>query len=196
VSTDLRRAWTLAVLALAAATAAAQEPAERPTIIVETQDGNRLPLTDWKLSYDYVTWQKGSSPALGSSAGKDAPALVIGKRTVPYAGSTLEITYRDSERVVENDDGSTRKVTLGVPTELTVQPASGKPVKLKVEGPDRGVLLPEVAKDVNVMARSLDLSGATLTGTRKTFCLVSFTSLVECGLQPSDRVVRVRFGTP
>jgi hypothetical protein len=164
--------------------------------VVETQDGNRLPLTDWKLSYDYVTWQKGSSPALGSTAVQEAPALVIGKRSVPYVGQTLEIAYRDTQRVVEDDDGSTRTVTVGVPAELTLLPASGKPVKLKVEAPDRGMLLPHVAKDVNVMARSLDLSGATLTGTRKTFCLVSFTSLVECGLQPSDRVVRVRFGAP
>jgi hypothetical protein len=197
VSTDQRMAFVLAAFSSVAALAAAQdaEPA-RPAIIVETADGNQLPLQDWRLSYDYVTWAKGGSPALGSSSTKDASVIVIGKKSVPFVGSTLEIAYREMDREVEAADGTVQKVKVGIPSEITVRPASGSPVKLKVEVPDRGILLPDVGKDQNVMARSLDLSGVTLTGTRKTFCLVSFTSLVECGLQPADRVVRVRFDNP
>jgi hypothetical protein len=43
------------------------------------------------------------------------------------------------------------------------------------------------------MARTLDVLGETVTGTRKDFCLVSYTAVVECGGTAADRVVKVEF---
>lgn len=192
MSTDARLAWTLALLACAAA-AAAQEPAAenvQPSILVELADGSTLPMREWTLAYEFIKWPaKGGSPATADVDVKEASAILLGKKSVPVTGATVEIAYRDETRVIDED----RTAIVGVPREVTVTPAGGKPVKLKVESPDRTVLVPEITKETNVLARSLDLRGFTLTGTRRDFCLVSFSTLVQCGTQPSDRVVKIRF---
>jgi hypothetical protein len=192
VSTETRLAWTLALLAGAAA-AVAQEPVTenvQPSIIVELADGSTLPMREWTLAYEYLKWPaKGGSPATGDVGVKEASAILLGKKNVPVTGATVDIAYRDETRAVDEDTTA----VVGVAREVTITPAGGKPVKIKVESPDRAVLVPEITKETNVLARSLDLRGFTLTGTRRDFCLVSFSTLVQCGTRPADRVVRIRF---
>lgn len=200
MSTDVARAWILAALAALAAAAvswpsracAQDEAAPAPTILVQLADGGTVPLLDWSLSYDYLTWPKGGSPVLGNDVQKKSDRVLLGKKSVPVAGSTMEIGYREVTRT-EDVDGKPTKVKVGVPSRVTITTAGGDEVRLKVEPPDRQVLAPEVGKDTNVLPRSLDLQGSTVTGTRRTYCLLSFTSLVECGTQESDRVVGIRF---
>lgn len=69
----------LAIALIAAGAAGAQDappsgqadPAIR-TALVTFADGNTLPLRNWTLSYDYVSWTRGQSPASGIQAGREA----------------------------------------------------------------------------------------------------------------------------
>ena len=63
----------------------------------------------------------------------------------------------------------------------------------KPEPPARESLVSASAKGLTVIARSLDLRGETVTGTKKDFCLVSYTATVECGGTPADHVVKIEF---
>jgi hypothetical protein len=74
-----------------------------------------------------------------------------------------------------------------------VTSAGGKAVRAKVEPPHRDLLAPGADKATMVMARSLDLRGEGITGTRREVCLLSYSSLVECGGTPADQVVKVEF---
>jgi hypothetical protein len=76
---------------------------------------------------------------------------------------------------------------------VTVTTRDGRTVKAKVEPPHRDLLAPDAGKSTMVMARSLDLRGEGITGTRREVCLLSFSSLVECGGNPADQVVKVEF---
>ena len=196
MSTDIRLAWTFAFLASAAA-ATAQEPETttfNPSIIVELADGSTLPMREWTLSYDYIRWPaQGGSPATADTDRKESSSILLGKKSIPVTGATVDILYKEEPRRADVDDDTTM-VMVGVPRQVTVTPAGGgKPIKLKVEAPDRSLLLPDVGKETSVLARSLDLRGFTLTGTRRDFCLVTFTTLVQCGTSLSDRVVKIRF---
>lgn len=71
-------------------------------------------------------------------------------------------------------------------------PGGGKD-ELKPEPPHRDRLLPGGGKNVVVLARSLDLRGVTLAGTRREPCVVSYTSMVECGVLRNGRVVKLEF---
>jgi hypothetical protein len=59
--------------------------------------------------------------------------------------------------------------------------------------PHADLLVPEGRKGLLVIPRSLDLRGTTLGGTNRQFCLLSYSTLVSCGGEDSDRVVRVEF---
>jgi hypothetical protein len=48
-------------------------------------------------------------------------------------------------------------------------------------------------KGTTLMARTLDLVGETITGTKKDLCVVSYTAVVECGGNAADRVVKIEF---
>lgn len=193
MSIETRLAWALAVLSFSAAAAVAQEPETeqvRPSVIVELADGTTLPMREWTLVYDFIRWPvKGGSPATGDVGERESAAILLGKKNVPVTGATIDITYKDEVRRIDEDVTA----TVGVPREVTVTVPGGKPVKMKVEAPERMILVPDLDKETNVLARSLDLRGFTLTGTRRNFCLLSFSTLVQCGTAPSDRVVRIRF---
>jgi hypothetical protein len=182
-------------VALAAAAAgqdspAAPESATR-TALVTFADGNTLPLRGWTLSYDYISWARGSSPASGVQAGKVASALWLGKRVLPVEDAQLAIQYGELRRetLVE---GRPQFILGSAAREVTVTTPDGKTIRSKVEPPHRDLLAPDADKSAMVMARSLDLRGESITGTRREVCLLSFSPLVECGATPADQVVKVQ----
>jgi hypothetical protein len=185
----------LAALALVALAAAPQEPAEPASArsaLVTFADGNTLPLRNWTLSYDYVTWMRGRSPATGVEGMREADALWLGKRVVPVEQAVLSIVHGELARETLVD-GRPQPILSSAAREVTVTGADGRAVKAKVEPPHRDLLAPSADKATMVMARSLDLRGEGITGTRREVCLLSYSSLVECGGTPADQVVKVEF---
>jgi hypothetical protein len=69
----------------------------------------------------------------------------------------------------------------------------GRGQEIEVEPPHRDLLFPGEPKGAFVVARSLDLAGLTLTGTRRELCVLSYTSMVRCGVERSGRVVKLEF---
>ena len=189
-----------AVLAIALLAAAAQEaPVADPaagapvrTALVTFADGNTLPLRNWTLSYDYVSWERGRSPASGVIAGREASDLWLARRVVPLDGAVLLVAHGELRRETLVD-GRPQPILSSSAREVTVTTAQGRTVRAKVEPPDRSLLAPAAGKSTMVMARSLDLRGEGITGTRREVCVLSFSSLVECGGSPADQVVKVQF---
>ena len=91
----------------------------------------------------------------------------------------------------ETDTGVTT-VKIKTPKELTLAGSEGSKT-LKIEAPARDLLVESPEKGVTVMARTLDVQGETITGTKKDFCLMSYTPVVECGGTAADRVVKIEF---
>jgi hypothetical protein len=165
---------------------------EGSSAIVTLADGTSVPLRPWTFSYEYIAYPKGTSPALAPVARREALALWAGKRSFDTAGLTLEIGYETLEREQEVD-GAMEKVKVFLARELRLLGADGKRSVLKVEPPGREALLTGGTKDLVVVPRSLDLQGQTLTGTKSSYCLASYTSLVECGGDTAHQVTRVEF---
>jgi hypothetical protein len=177
----------LLIVALAAGLASvpsarADAPA-RGTIVVTLADGSSIVLNNWSLSYEYALYAKGTSPLRGQTARREAGELFVGKRAVPVGGQTLTINY------YKRPPGAPAAVQ-----DLTLAGGARKST-YKVDPPARDLLAPE-EKKMEVMARSLDLTGETVTGTRRELCLLSYTSAVECGGTPGDRVTKVEFQQP
>ena len=165
----------LAVLLSPAAGGHARED-ERPPWTVFFADGSSQPLRAWAFSYEYGAWPKGESPARGTVSRRESSDLLMGKKTVPIAGMVLELEYA----------GATLRA-------LATVDKSGKRTTLKAEAPAPEALLPQAAKDMVVQVRGLDLSGETLSGGKRAYCLLSYTALVECAPDPRERVVKVQF---
>ena len=183
----------LALLGCVAAVSAAAppEPAERPPAVVRLADGSSVPLRQWSLSYEYFSWPQGGAQTDGTAARREGSELWVGKKTLPLEGATLQIEYGTVER--ERDiDGETRKVKVPSPRAMKLV-AAGKATTLKVEPPHRERMAPDVDKKLMVVARSLDLRGESLTGTKMDFCLLSYSTLVECGESPEHQVMQVEF---
>jgi hypothetical protein len=170
------RAPMVVVAALAAAVAARADAPDRGSILVTLGDGTTVPLRNWSLSYEYALYRQGTSPMGAPTARKEAADLFVGKRALPTAGQTLTIAY----------EGSRVK-------EITLAGADARKNTFKVEAPARDLLVASVEKGQAVMARSLDLTGETVTGARRDFCVLSYTMVVECGVTPADRVVKIEF---
>jgi hypothetical protein len=185
----VRRLW-LAVAVLALASEAAAEGGE--TILVRFADGSSLPLRSWSFSYEYSTLQRGESPALATTARKDAREIWAGKRAIPVAGLTLEIQYSQLERSQEVE-GEIRPLLVAVAKGLSIMAADGKRTVLKQDPPHRDLLAPGLEGTIIVQARSLDLRGQTLTGTRRDLCLLSYSALVQCSSEADQRVVKIQF---
>lgn len=185
-----------AVLLLAAAAAPTVARADGPpaqgTIVVTLEDGSTIPLHNWSLSYEYAMAKQGVSPLFAPVARKNAPELYLGKKALPTAGQTLTITYLESMRSTENDNGvKTEKVKTV--RDLTLAGPSRPKTTLKVEPPARELLAPGLEKNMTLAPRTLDLVGETITGTKRSFCLWSYTPVVECGGTSADRVVKIEF---
>jgi hypothetical protein len=180
-----------AVVAAGSAVAAPPEPAEAPPAVVRLADGSSVPLRQWSLSYEYFSWPQGGAQTDGTAARREGSELWIGKKIIPLKGATLQIEYDTIER--ERDvDGQTRSVQVPAPRAMKLV-AAGKATKLKVEPPHRELMAPNVDKKLMVIARSLDLRGESLTGTKMDFCLLSYSTLVECGEGPEHQVMQVEF---
>ena len=188
-------AATLALLLLASAGAApagtADAPADRGTVVVTTEDGSSVPLHNWSLSYEYGLAKAGTSPLFAPTARKAAWELYVAKKAVPTTGQVLTITYSETMRSTESDTG-VRTEKIKTPKELTLTGADGRKT-FKVEAPARELLVESMEKGTTLMARTLDVVGETITGTKKDLCLVSYTAVVECGGTAADRVVKVEF---
>jgi hypothetical protein len=195
----LRARAALAIAGIAAGAAGAQDaapPAEADpsvrTALVTFADGTTLPLRNWTLSYDYVSWASGRSPASGIQADREASELWLGKRVVPMADALLAIRHGELRRETLVD-GRPQPIISSSAREVTVTTPDGKTIKAKVEPPHRDLLAPDAGKSTVVTARSLDLRGESITGTRREVCVLSYSSLVECGGTPADQVVKVQF---
>jgi hypothetical protein len=176
-------------LSLGAQTASA--PQDKP-VIVHLGDGTSQPLRAWNLVYDFIAWKVGTPQMLAQPATRKTAELWAGKKVFPVAGTTLELAYGELSREIEVE-GREQRVLIPVAQKLTLSDASGKKTEMKIEAPHRDLLLPGNDKGLHVMARSLDLSGETLTGTKRAFCVLSYTSLVECAGNPSEQVVKLEF---
>lgn len=166
------------MLALLLAAALAQDSAaipevDAPPVLVYLADGSSLPLSGWTLSYEFVAWPNGSTPEQGVVGRRETSELWIGKRRLPTAGTTLEIVRAGG----------------AVPRLAVV--AKGKRSEYRVEAPGRDLL--QVERGQTMIARSLDLQGRTLTGTRRDLCLLSFSATVACGTEPAQVVTRIEF---
>ena len=179
----------LAAAVLALALAAQADAAAARTALVHFADGSTLPLRNWTLSYEYLAWNKGESPARGQSARREAVDLWIGRRALPLAGAVLTIGYAEVRRETLVD-GRPQPVLSSAAREVTVA-AGGDSIKVKVEPPDRLFLAGGAPKSANLIPRSVDLRGEGITGTRREVCLLSYSTLVDCGSSPADQVVKV-----
>jgi hypothetical protein len=190
------RAVALAAILLATLGAAPPAPADAPpdrgTVFVTLEDGSSVPLHNWSLSYEYGVAKAGTSPLFAPTARKTAWELYVGKKAIPVTGQVLTITYSESMRSTESDTGiKTERVKT--PRELTLTGGDGRKTNFKIEAPARELLVESLEKGTTLMARTLDLVGETITGTKKDLCVVSYTAVVECGGTAADRVVKIEF---
>lgn len=162
-------------------------------VIVYFADGSNVPLGAWSFSYDYEALQKGAAPAFGSSSVRESRDLFSGKKSLPTAGTVLEIQYREFEEQRQVEGGETRNVKVGVATGFVLT-SEGKSRDVKLEPPHEDLLVPEgAAKGVTVRALGIDLQGTTLTGGKRSFCLAGYVYNVQCHPEASERVVKVEF---
>lgn len=176
----------------AARSTPADAPLDRGTVFVTLEDGSSVPLHNWSLSYEYGVAKAGVSPLFAPTARKAAWELYVGKKAIPVTGQVLTITYSESMRSTESDTGiKTERVKT--PRELTLTGVDGRKTNFKIEAPARELLVESLEKGTTLMARTLDLLGETITGTKKDFCVVSYTAVVECGGTAADRVVKIEF---
>ena len=187
-------ALTAVLLALAgpSGSATTDAPTDRGTVVVTLEDGTSVPLHNWSLSYEYGIAKQGTSPLFAPTARKTAWELYVGKKALPTAGQTLTIAYSETMRSTESDTAITTE-RIKTPREITLAGADGKKSTFKIEPPARELLVESLEKGTTLMARTLDVVGETITGTKKDFCLLSYTAVVECGGTAADRVVKVEF---
>lgn len=181
----------LALLACAGVTTLAGDEPQPGIVIVSLADGTNLPLTSWSLSYEYQVTPQAGAATFGQAPRREARDLFVGKKSLATAGSTVEIQYRQYQRA-EEVDGQTQTVQVAVATGL-VWTAGGKKSEVRVEAPQKDFLVPQGGEKGVVQARGLDLTGLTLTGTKRTFCLLSYSAQVECHPPAADRVVKMEF---
>jgi hypothetical protein len=153
---------------------------------VDLADGTSLLLRSWTFSYEYQASRRGEVGALPTSGRRDTRELWSGKKTLPLGAQALELQYVEEMRLV---DGEPKKVPVA--RSLVFVAAGGKRSTQKAEAPHPDMLVPDAGGRV-VQARALDLHGETLGGTRREFCLLSYSPLVECPSAADQRVVRLR----
>jgi hypothetical protein len=174
-----------------AAGAPAAGSGEGLPVVVHLADGTSLPLRDWSLSYEYMTWPAGGSQATATTARRETRELWIGKKQAETAGRLLELEHRMIP--FDPGEGVSGPPEIPVVSALRLSSPGGRREEIKLEPPHRDLLLPGGGKGVVVLARSLDLRGVTLAGTRRELCVVSYTRLIECGVERSGRVVKLEF---
>lgn len=163
------------VLALSPLEAKSQEELSSVATL-QLADGTSVALLQWKLTYEFVSWRSKEPVSTAKAQVRENPLLILGKKTYPVNGDTLTLKH------LEGDD-TVRVVSMSL----------RKAGELKVENPARDILAPDLEKDRIYQPRSLDISGKTLSGMDRGFCLVSFSALVECGGTRTTRVVKIDF---
>lgn len=157
----------------------ASGPAPQETGSVATvsfADGTTVALVEWKLTYEFATWNKKDPVSLAKTHVRESAALVAGKKSYPVAGSSLALTYTETS-------GAVRVASLNLTGVGDI----------RMEVPSQYALAPDLDKHVFFQPRSLDLSGKTLSGVARSFCVASLSLLVECGGSEATRVVRIDF---
>ena len=139
-------------------------------------DGTSVALAEWKLTYEFATWKQGASISSAKAQIRENAMLLLGKKSFPVKGDTLSFKHLEA-------DDSARVVSMNLK----------KVGDLKIEQPAREALAPDLEKNLIYQPRSLDISGKTLSGIQRSFCLVSFSAQVDCGSTQSTRVVKVEF---
>lgn len=166
----------LALSASLATRALAQIQEETPVATVHFGDGTSVALAEWKLSYDFVTWKQKEPVSSARPQVREHANLVLGRKAYPVKGDVLTLTHAEG-------DGTVRVTVMNLK----------KTGDIKVESPARETLAPDVEKSLFYQPRSLDITGRTLSGIRRSFCIASFSPLVECGVEKPSRVVRIDF---
>ena len=143
---------------------------------LQLADGTSVALVQWKLTYEFVSWRAKENISTAKPQVRENPGLILGKKTYAVRGDTLTLKH------VEGGD-TVRVVSMNLK----------KAGELKVEQPSRDVLAPDLDKDRIYQPRSLDIVGKTLSGIERSFCVASFSALVECGGTRTTRVVKIDF---
>jgi hypothetical protein len=144
-------------------------------------DDTTLPLRAWSLSYEFLARPKGTPQFQAATELRQASELWVDKKTYAVAGQTLEIVYG-------------KQGIRTVVKEILLRGGAGKPTKLQPKPPHRDLLEPDAKKKkLLIQPRSLDLKGESITGTKRSFCLVSYTALVECSMEPAHQVLKIEF---
>lgn len=177
------RSTTLACVAIsfvlrAPATASSKGPQDEAPSSIATVflgDGTSVPLVEWKVTYEYVSWKQGETVQTARPAVQPTENLVLAKKTFPLKGATLVMTHSGT----------------GMSARVTEFEISGQ--KAKAEAPAREIIAPTLDKKTYFQPRSLDIAGKTLSGAERSFCIASLSALVDCGTSESTRVVKVEF---
>ncbi len=168
---------TLALALLAPAHPAKAQDAPASVATLHLADGTSVALLEWKLSYEFATWKKKEPISSARSQVREDNLLILGKKTYPLQGETLSL------KRIEEDRDSVRVVSV------TLKNAG----ELKLENPSPDLLAPDLDKGLFLQPRSLDIVGKTLSGIERSFCVASFSALVECGMTSTTRVVKIDF---
>jgi hypothetical protein len=163
------------LLAPAATHLGAQEATGVATVYLA--DGSTVPLRNWSLSYEFTVRGKTTPMAQARSESQRSQELWSDKDVYPLAGSRLQLLYKKQSQFVDK---------------IAYQ-GQDKKKDFKPKPPHRDRLLPDADGDLLVVPQSLDLKGETLTGTKRSFCVLSYTVLVVCFSEPSQQVVKVEF---
>jgi len=163
------------VLLLSALRAPAQEELASVATL-HLADGTSVALVQWKLTYEFVTWRSKEPISSAKPQVRENALLILGKKSFSVKGDTLTLTHVEGDDVVRVSAMNLKKAG-----------------ELKVEQPAREVLAPDLEKDRFYQPRSLDISGKTLSGIERSFCVASFSALVECGGTKTTRVVKIEF---
>lgn len=156
-------------------------------IVVHLADGTNLLFHSWSLTYEYAASRRGEPPTFGSSARREGRDLWVGKKAIPLTGRTLEVRYTEENHVI---GGALQKVPVARGFVLVSQ--EGKRESFKADPPHADLLAPDPS-GLLIQARALDLHGETIAGTRREFCLLSYSALVECPVEADQRVVKIQF---
>lgn len=139
-------------------------------------DGTSVALVEWKVSYEFAIWRQKEPVSSAKPQTREHQMLVLGKKTYPVKGETMTFAH-------EETDGSFRVSAISL----------NQAASLKVEIPARDIIAPDLEKVYYYQPRSLDVAGKTLSGIERSFCVVSFSALVDCGATPGTRVVKIDF---
>jgi len=173
------RSLSILVLAGALLLRPAQAPAQEELSSVATlqlADGSSVALVQWKVTYEFVSWKSKEPISTAKPQVRESPFLILGKKTYPVKGETLTFKHMEVEETFRVASVSLKKTG-----------------ELKIEQPAREALAPDLDKDRIYQPRTMDLSVKTLSGIERSFCLIPFSTLVECGGTRTTRVVKIDF---